>query len=260
MSYPLIFGHRGCMGDNYPPENTLAAFKYCLDHQIDGIELDVHASADNVLIVHHDTTLKRMAGVDIDIMMNEADTIRKHFVRGEMIPTLDETFELITPHLKVNSRFIVNIELKSTKTAEALYRFLKRQIGYNGWKYSNIIVSSFNHNLLKEIYAHDNRIPIGALWEEKEHSNVNDIIKRLGFKPFSIHPLKSQCDDDYLKSASQYGIYSILWGIDRGHETSQEDASLLLKKSNHLPLHAIITNFPNIYNEIRTTPPPNEPI
>ncbi|MCH2037796.1 MAG: hypothetical protein MK137_04305 [Rickettsiales bacterium] len=260
MSYPLIFGHRGCMGDNYPPENTLAAFQYCLDHQIDGIELDVHASLDNELIVHHDTTLKRMTGADLDIITNEADTIRKHSVKGEIIPTLDETFELITPHLEVNSSFIVNIELKSTQTAEALYGFLERQIGSNGWKYSNIIVSSFDHELLKEIHANDSQIPIGALWDDKEHNHVEDIIKRLGFKPFSIHPIHNQCDDDYLSSASQHGIHSILWGVDGGHETSQDDASLLLRKSNHLPLHAIITNFPDIYSTIRATLPPNKPI
>ena len=197
------------MVDGYPPENTLVAFKYCLNKRANGIELDIHVSSDGILIVHHDTTLKRMTGADIDIMHHNAETIRQHKVDGETIPTLEETFTLITPYLRIDPNFILNIELKSTDTAQALYAFLDKHIGQNGWSYSNIIVSSFNHELLKEIHAHNPDITIGALWEEQEKNSVNEIIQRLGFKPFSIHPLKTKCDDNVQQLLQVLQVFAI---------------------------------------------------
>jgi glycerophosphoryl diester phosphodiesterase len=53
----LVFAHRG--GCALGPENTLAAFDLGLAAGADGIELDVHLSADGVAVVHHDETLER---------------------------------------------------------------------------------------------------------------------------------------------------------------------------------------------------------
>jgi glycerophosphoryl diester phosphodiesterase len=41
---PLVIGHRGASAD--APENTIAAFELALEQGADGIELDVHLSAD----------------------------------------------------------------------------------------------------------------------------------------------------------------------------------------------------------------------
>jgi glycerophosphoryl diester phosphodiesterase len=54
---PLIFAHRG--GCALGPENTLAAFDLGMASGADGLELDVHLSADGVAVVHHDRTLDR---------------------------------------------------------------------------------------------------------------------------------------------------------------------------------------------------------
>jgi glycerophosphoryl diester phosphodiesterase len=54
---PQVFAHRG--GCALGPENTIAAFDLGLAAGADGLELDVHLSADGVPVVHHDTTLDR---------------------------------------------------------------------------------------------------------------------------------------------------------------------------------------------------------
>jgi glycerophosphoryl diester phosphodiesterase len=56
-SRPLVFAHRG--GCALGPENTLAAFDRGLATGADGLELDVHLSADGIPVVHHDETLER---------------------------------------------------------------------------------------------------------------------------------------------------------------------------------------------------------
>lgn len=56
-SRPLVFAHRG--GCALGPENTLAAFDLGAASGADGLELDVHLSADGVVVVCHDATLER---------------------------------------------------------------------------------------------------------------------------------------------------------------------------------------------------------
>src|SRR5262245_5737405 len=51
---PLVLAHRGA--SHAEPENTVAAFVRARELGADGVELDVRASADGVLIVHHDAT------------------------------------------------------------------------------------------------------------------------------------------------------------------------------------------------------------
>jgi glycerophosphoryl diester phosphodiesterase len=53
---PIVIGHRGAAG--LLPENTLAAFARACELGADILELDVLASADGELVVHHDFRLK----------------------------------------------------------------------------------------------------------------------------------------------------------------------------------------------------------
>jgi glycerophosphoryl diester phosphodiesterase len=52
-----VIGHRGAAGE--APENTLEAFAHARGLGLSGVELDVHLSADGLLVVIHDDTLDR---------------------------------------------------------------------------------------------------------------------------------------------------------------------------------------------------------
>ena len=57
---PRAYAHRGWhTGDLDGYENTLAAFRRAVAEGFGYLELDVHASADGVAVVHHDGTLDR---------------------------------------------------------------------------------------------------------------------------------------------------------------------------------------------------------
>ena len=62
LSTPTITAHRG--DSHNAPENTLAAFQSAIDNQTDCIELDVQQTKDHVIVVVHDTNLKRLTGVN----------------------------------------------------------------------------------------------------------------------------------------------------------------------------------------------------
>ncbi len=57
MPRSWLHAHRGASAD--APENTLAAFRLGLAQGADGIELDLHATADGVAVVLHDDALER---------------------------------------------------------------------------------------------------------------------------------------------------------------------------------------------------------
>ncbi|MDA1185518.1 MAG: glycerophosphodiester phosphodiesterase family protein, partial [Acidobacteria bacterium] len=67
---PLVFAHRG--GSALGPENTLAAFDLGMRAGADGLELDVHLSADGVPVVHHDATLDRTTSASGPVVAHTA--------------------------------------------------------------------------------------------------------------------------------------------------------------------------------------------
>lgn len=56
-----FFAHRGLHRRPQAPENSLAAFREAIRHGY-GIELDVRRTADDHLVIFHDTTLERLCG------------------------------------------------------------------------------------------------------------------------------------------------------------------------------------------------------
>lgn len=88
---PRIIAHRGASRDE--PENSLAAFRRALGQSADGVEFDVHTTADGALVVVHDPEL---GGTPISAL--GAAAVRAHrLANGEPIPTLDEALACITP-------------------------------------------------------------------------------------------------------------------------------------------------------------------
>ncbi|KRF06896.1 hypothetical protein ASG89_18820 [Paenibacillus sp. Soil766] len=57
MNKPMIIAHRGAKG--IAPENTRTALRLGLNQGCEGIELDVHLSVDEEIVVCHDTILDR---------------------------------------------------------------------------------------------------------------------------------------------------------------------------------------------------------
>jgi len=54
---PRVIGHRGACG--VAPENTLTSFQQALKDGADILEMDVHLTADGVIVVSHDPTVDR---------------------------------------------------------------------------------------------------------------------------------------------------------------------------------------------------------
>ena len=63
---PILVAHRGYSG-RYP-ENTLLAYEAAYEFGARYMELDLQLTRDLVPVLHHDKSLQRLAGVDVDVL------------------------------------------------------------------------------------------------------------------------------------------------------------------------------------------------
>ncbi len=98
---PRVVAHRGASW--VAPENTLAAFRAAWQLGVEAVELDVRISRDGVVVVIHDDSTARVAGVDRAVADQTLPELRALDVgswrgpafAGERIPTLAEALATV---------------------------------------------------------------------------------------------------------------------------------------------------------------------
>ncbi len=145
----LIFGHRG-----YPhkfPENSLAGFKYAIDHGIDGLEFDVHLTKDNVPVIMHDEKIDRTTNGTGTIRSYTFAELRQFELSdGQKIPTLKELLDLAK-----NQPVHLNLEFKTNEIHyENIEKIVLDMVKNYNLVYP-VIYSSFNLDSLKIAYQLD---------------------------------------------------------------------------------------------------------
>jgi glycerophosphoryl diester phosphodiesterase len=232
----LKIGHRGAKG--YEPENTCVSFQKALDMQVDGIELDVHLSADGEIIVIHDETIDRTTngkGFVNALSLHELKAFRingthdpRHLAElAQQIPTLKEVFDL------VNQDCFINIELKDFEATDKVVSLIEKYVNKKGWKYHRFLVSSFDWNALQQVAFLNDKIPIGVLTE-------TDLDLALAFAKFiqakSIHPHFHLLTKENTAQMQGKGLQVFPWTINEVED---------IQKIKTFNVNGIITDFPN---------------
>lgn len=222
----LKIAHRGAKA--YEPENTLQAFQKALDLNSDGIELDVHLSADGHIIVIHDETIDRTTnGKGLVNSFSLAELKSFLIDRKYQIPTLNEVFDL------VDKRCLINIELKGLATLNKVVALIEEYIAAKNWNYNHFIVSSFDWNMLQETSNLNPNIQIGVLTEE-------DLSKALAFakkiKAKAIHPDFNLLNTENVHQMQEKGFLVLPWTVN-----SEED----IQKVKNYNVNGIISDNPD---------------
>lgn len=175
-----VQGHRGARA--VLPENTIAAFKHALAAKADVLELDLHVTSDDVLVVAHDPrvpdwcnarngeAIRTMTAREVQALDCGGTTNRRFPAQraapGEKIPTLAEVLAL-----DENARF--NIEAKSVpgepelsvppaRWAELVVDALDKAIDGR----ARVTVQSFDHRVLLEVRKRAKNVKTVALIDE----------------------------------------------------------------------------------------------
>ena len=145
---PLVIAHRGASGREL--ENTLAAFRLARELGADAVELDVHATADGHLVVHHDEMIGRHHVAQCSFAEVQAHRLRN----GEPVPTLEQALDIILPHM------IAFVEVKALgfRWDEALLAAIDRSPAP-----AKVAVHSFDHRIVARLGTLRPQLPRGVL-------------------------------------------------------------------------------------------------
>ena len=217
----LRIGHRGAKG--HVSENTIESFLKAFELGAHGVELDVHLTLDNEAIVIHDETVDRTirtaAGFVNDFTVEEFAKLG--------IPTLVEVF-----HILPDNAFL-NIEIKDAKVTKIVVDEVEKFVRLNEIQYPNVLISSFNWEVLQEVKQLNPKIQLGIL-EEENIKKALDFAKKT--KGYSINPYFKLLTQEIIEESHKNNIKVHTWTVN------SPDDILWVKE---LGVDAIISDFPD---------------
>lgn len=178
-----LIAHRGIYDNVIIPENSIRAFKSAITENYP-IELDIHLTKDNNLVVFHDHTLKRMTNKNLVIENLTLDELKEITLLDtkEKIPTLEDILNL------VNNKVLIIIEVKANSNEQQIVKVLLEKLtNYTG----EIIIHSFNRKVVKISKKEKAKYQVGLLISE------NTDIKKYKLFQKSVLDIK-YCKPDFI--------------------------------------------------------------
>ena len=246
-----IHAHRGASG--YAPENTLISFRLAVSMRSDGIECDIHRTADGRLVVCHDATIDRTSdgtGAIKEMTLAEIqshDFTKKFYGHNPFAtaPSLEQMLDV------VKDMDPINIEIKEFAGHEEEVFELFHGILKDYGCIERVIVSSFNVMLLGRLKARYPDLKTGYLY----HPMIGEWMRHGGAPaPFELFPaeqavetaLSQNCDAihpciDVLEKATvddahAHGLTVNVWTCNTVDQ---------VQKSIEFNVDGIITNYPD---------------
>lgn len=235
----LNIAHRGASA--VAPPNTLAAFRRAAELGADGVELDVHLSADGIPVVIHDFTVDattdgtgRVQDLPLAALkeLDAGSRFDPAFV-GERIPTLEEVFA------EVGGRLLINVELKSMPGNDypGLEETVAALIRRHGLA-ERVLVSSFHPLALRRFRRAMPEVPVGFLYETAPLSRLARFLAALlpGLRPEAVHPWWGMITPAVVRQAHARRRRVVAWTVD-----DPEAMARLVEWG----VDAVITNYPD---------------
>jgi glycerophosphoryl diester phosphodiesterase len=218
----LVTGHRGA--GFLEPENTLRSINRAIELGVDQIEIDVHLSKDERVVVIHDTTVDRTTnghGYVSDFSLAEIKGLDAG--EGECIPILEEVIEL------TKGRVILQIELKGLDVEKETVKIVEKKDVLDG-----VILTSFRHRAVKNVKMLNPKIETGILFVCRP---VDVVQLATSAHADAIHPNINYVDKEMVYQARMHNLKVRVWNADD---------EKTLSKMISLGVDAIGTNRPDI--------------
>jgi glycerophosphoryl diester phosphodiesterase len=193
---PERVAHRGAPRER--TENTLEGFLLALERGADAIELDVHASLDDEILVHHDFEVQRL---------NIESTARGLIERVELpgggrVPRLSEVLR------EIGDRATVYVELKGRDLEDRVVPVL-REFGHR------FAVHSFDHDAIVRCGEEYPEIPRGVLLDRdvpQPIERLREAVERA--EPRDVWPHYSLVNERFMDAAGELGVRVIPWTVN----------------------------------------------
>ncbi len=219
---PEIIAHRGASGQEL--ENTLAAFRLAIEQGADGIELDVHFTADGVPVVHHDPV------VDGQVIAEgaAAELAGHRLANGEVIPTLAEALAVIGDGVKA---YIEAKALPSSGDA-ALLAVIDASPDPEACQ-----VHSFDHRIVRRLKDARNKLATGVL-SASYQVNPSTVVRSA--RAETLWQSADMIDDELVRAVHRDKLRLIAWTVDDPDR---------LRQLARMGVDGLCTNFPALARE-----------
>lgn len=192
---PLVIAHRGASA--IEPENSLAAFRAAADQGADAVELDVHATVDGELVVHHDPSV---LGLPI-AQARWQDLAAIRLPNGESMPTLAQALDVIG-QLKV----FVEVKVLDPRWDDRLLETLDRGPNPSGYA-----VHSFGFHVVRRLAEKRPTLPCGILSEVATRSPKQTLDDA---KARTLWQERGTLDEPLIRTVHGLGATIIVWTVD----------------------------------------------
>lgn len=214
IALPPVIGHRGAAA--LAPENTLAGIRAAKAAGARWVEFDIRLTRDGALVLLHDDTLKRTAGLRrrlesltlTDLEQLDAGSWFSPEFAGEPIPTLESALSLLA-ELALGA----NIEIKpdpgrARPLARALIDTLNAASHGRGVP---VLISSLDERMLREVRRIDPDIPLAIVLRRRRRV-WPDLASRLGC--FSIHCRNSWIRPRDVERIQETGMEALVFTVN----------------------------------------------
>ncbi|MFT4036640.1 MAG: glycerophosphodiester phosphodiesterase family protein [Thermomicrobiales bacterium] len=193
-----VYAHRG--DSQAYPENTLLAFQRAIESGAVGVELDLHATSDGVVVCIHDRSLERTTNGTGYVDEHPYAAVRELDAgQGELVPTFAEVLAL------VGDRLHFDLEVKQPGIEAAVLAVLAASPATR-WA-----ISSFDWEILRRLRALD---AAAELWPLAEHVDdaLLEVARELGSPAVAIAAgAYTSANAQRLKDA---GLAAMVWTVN----------------------------------------------
>jgi glycerophosphoryl diester phosphodiesterase len=224
---PMIIAHRGLT--KIAHENTIEAFEMAINAGIDAIEFDVRRTVDDVLVIHHNKSLKKARRQLSRMTYSQALGLSQK--QEYYIPTLEETLKLCS------GRIALDVELKESGYEDEILSLVNQY-----YDKRNVIFTSFHDSSIAKIKQFDSKAIAGLLLGMRPQKTIRTSANRLPL----INRLE-KCNADFVapnwrllrlgfyRKLSRANLPIITWTVN-----DQRTANRLIRKQ----VTGIITDVP----------------
>ncbi len=229
---PLVIAHRGASG--YRPENTLSAFQLAVDQGVDMIEIDLHLSRDDAIVVRHDENLASL-GLKREIRAVELAQIQSLDAGdGEKIPTLDEVLD------RFGSEIAFNLEIKTA--SDGAYLGLEEAVleAVDGrGLLESILFSAFCDGVLGRLRALSSRARLAVLVSARRPAGALERARAVGAE--ALNPWFGLASADWIDAAHAEGFAVYPYTVD---------APTDIRRCLEAGVDGLFTNYPDRLREL----------
>ncbi len=231
----LLIAHRGASGS--APENTLAALRRARALGATGAEVDVQRTADGVLVLVHDDTWKRTAGLDRAVCDTPWETVRgldagawfgPQWV-GEPVPRLDDVLAL------AGDGWWLDLEIKSPERHPGIAPQIADAVRRAGLQ-AQVLLTSFDAALVEHLAEAASDLELGYLSYDLEpgaHPRVRSLAVH--------HAALEQAPARARRAAATWRV--LAWTVDDPNQA---------RGLVELGVRGIVTNYPERFRRRRT--------